>query len=388
MIDKISVTKCIQCKNCKNICPMHAITMEKIEGTFIYPKVDNGKCIKCQKCETVCPVLNPLEKNELISSYAVKHKNKEIRLQSSSGGLFTALAEVIINRKGYVFGAAFQDGFKVAHIGINSNNEILLLRGSKYVQSDLKDTFVRILKLLKNENTVLFSGTPCQCAALKVYLQNKKYKGNLYVVDFICHGILSENLFAEYIQYLEKRGKSKIKAFEFRDKTYGWLESGIKINYYNGKVKRWPLYEDLYMQGYFQALCMRESCYSCAYKNFHSGSDITMGDFWGADVLAQNFFDQYGTSLCCVQTEKGEELILQARKYLDIQKMPLEILTKYNQGLIYPFEKGDKSERYFEEARRKGNIVALKNITKLTQSEKIKRIFRKIKRELNKKDQL
>ena len=236
MIDKVSTTKCVQCKNCKNICPVHAITMENREGTFYYPRVDNEMCIKCKKCEAVCPVLNPLEEKALISSYAVKHKKREIRLESSSGGLFTALAETIINKNGYVFGAAYQDGFKVEHIEINNKNKISLLRGSKYVQSDLKDSFVRILKLLENKNIVLFSGTPCQCAALKVYLQNKKYRGTLYIVDFICHGILSENLFVEYIQYLEKREKSKVKTFEFRDKTYGWLESGIKVSYYNGKI--------------------------------------------------------------------------------------------------------------------------------------------------------
>lgn len=381
MIDKVNLKKCIQCENCKNICPINAISMNRKEAMFIYPMIDNEKCIKCQKCENVCPVLNPLKQQGIVKSYAVKHKNEEIRLESSSGGLFTALAKTIIDRGGYVFGAAFQENFSVKHIGINSKEKIQLLRGSKYVQSNLTDIFVEIDKLLKDGKVVLFSGTPCQCAAIRNFTMGKEYDGDLFVVDFICHGILSEDLFMDYIQYLEKREKSKIESFKFRNKRYGWIDSGPEVIYSNGKIKRWPLYEDLYMQGYFQGLCMRESCYTCQYKNFHSGSDITMGDFWGADVLAKDFYDKSGVSLCCVQSDKGEKLLNVAKINLDIKEMPLDIIIKYNQGLIYPFKKGEKSSYYFRKVEKEGTIKALEKVTKLSKIEKIKRLYRKIRRE-------
>lgn len=382
MIDRVSLIECIQCQNCKNVCPVQAISMSKLEGMFIYPKIDDKKCIHCQKCEKVCPALSSLKQQKVIASYAVKNRNKEICLESSSGGLFSALAETIIEKNGYVFGAAFRGNFKVEHIGIDEKEKLFQLRGSKYVQSNLKDTFVRIEKLLEEGNLILFSGTPCQCAALNVFMKSKKYSGTLYIIDFICHGILSEKLFADYIEYLEKKEKSEIESFEFRNKTYGWLDSGPKIKYKNGRSKNWPLYEDLYMQGYFQGLCMRESCYQCNYKNMYSGSDITMGDFWGADVLDKEFYDEKGVSLCCVQNERGMSLLNQAQKYLDIKQVPVEVLIKYNQGLLYSFKKGEKSESFFEEVRKTGNIAALKKITKVSWKEKIKRVYRKIRRNL------
>lgn len=385
MIDKVVFERCVQCQNCQLVCPVNAISMNRTEKMFSYPEIDEKKCIKCNKCEKVCPVLNPLKQRKNIISYAVKHKDKNIKMESSSGGLFTALAQTVIDEKGYVFGASFRDDFKVQHICVKNIEELSLLRGSKYVKSDLKDTFIKIEKLLCLGNKVLFSGTPCQCAALKAYLKEKRYNGQIYIIDFICQGILSDKLFEEYLEFLENKEKSEILSFEFRDKTYGWLESGPKVNYCNGKSKKWPLYEDLYMQGYFQSICMRESCYRCEYKNFYSGSDITMGDFWGADILEKEFFDPLGVSLCCIQSNNGMNLVNKAEKYLEIKQVPLKTLIKYNQGLIYPFKKGEKSNQYFEMVKEKKNIVALKKITDVSMLEKVKRIYRRIRRELYRK---
>lgn len=382
MIDKVKRQDCCQCGNCKITCPVSAISFNESEELFEFPNIDTDKCIKCEKCEKVCPVLNKLDQQNSLRSYAVKNKNKNIQRNSSSGGVFSALAESIIEKKGYVFGAAWQNGLHVAHIGVNNLDDLTHLRGSKYVKSDLNEIFNEIQILLNKNKEVLFSGTPCQCAALKVFLGNKKYE-NLYVVDFICHGILSEKLFDKYIDYLQKKEKSKIISFDFRNKSNDWLNSGPKIVFENGKIYHWPLYEDVYMQGYFQGICMRESCYKCQYKNFYSGCDITLGDYWGADILEQDFFDKMGLSLCCVQTQNGINLFNWASEKIEYREVSLEKLTKYNQGLFEPFKKGEKSNEYYKLLKKDDYFEALNKLVKVSKIEKIKRVYRKIRRKFS-----
>lgn len=386
MIDKVNIEQCVICGNCSNVCPVSAISFSNDEKMFLYPSIDMDKCIKCNKCESVCPTLNPLPQNKAFESYAVKHKNKQVRINSSSGGLFSALAQAVITDGGYVCGAAFDDDFYVRHIIVDKLEDIALLRGSKYVQSDLDNCFFEIYKLLSESKTVLFSGCPCQCSALKVYLNQKKYTGNLFIIDFICHGILSRTLFQEYLFDLQSKKKSPVKEFNFRSKQYGWIDSGPTISFESGKRCTWPLYEDTYMQGYFQGLCMRESCYTCQYKNFHSGSDLTMGDFWGAETLIPKFYDNIGVSLCCIQTEKGSRLFNQAKKELEVEAVSLGVLTKYNKGLITPFEKGLKNKDFYQLAEEKGYYSALKSITGISFLERIKRYYRKFKRKIRKYD--
>lgn len=380
MIDIVSTDKCCLCGNCENVCPTNAISFTREEKTFLYPNIDKDKCIGCSKCESVCPVLNPMEQKKVLKSFAVKNKNEDIIKHSTSGGIFTALAQKILSKGGVVYGAAFQDDFTVKHIMIKDCEKISLIRGSKYVQSDLGNVFLDIKQRLKDGETVLFSGCPCQCAALRTYLKEQEYGGQLYVVDFICHGILSEKLFKEYLEYLEAKHKSKIVKFTFRDKRYGWADSGPRIIYANGKSQHWPYYEDLYMQGCFQGLCERESCYTCSFKNFYSGSDLTMGDFWGAAQLMPDFYDRMGVSVLCIQSEVGMELFEQVKELLVLEEAPVEILAKHNQGLFKPFVKGKKSDEFFEMAKKMGNIKALEQITKISKVEKLKRLYRQFRR--------
>lgn len=235
---------------------------------------------------------------------------------------------------------------------------------------------------MSGNKTVLFSGCPCQCSAIKAYLNQKKYTGKLFLIDFICHGILSKTLFQEYLFDLQSKKRSFVKEFNFRSKQYGWIDSGPTIAFESGKKCTWPLYEDTYMQGYFQGLCMRESCYTCQYKNFHSGSDLTMGDFWGAEVIIPKFYDDDGVSLCCIQTDVGVELFNCAQKELEVQSVSLETITKYNKGLVSPFKKGEKNQEFYQLADKKGYYSALKEITRISMLEKIKRCYRKIRRKL------
>lgn len=380
MIDRIQITDCVLCGNCRLICPTGAISMSKEENGFFYPTVDSNKCVSCNRCETICPSIESLKQKNLISCYAVKHVDEEVKRNSSSGGVFTALATDVIARGGYVAGAIFTEHFRVKHVLTNELSGISKMRGSKYVQSELGTCFSEIKALLEKDKDVLFTGCPCQCAALKTFLGNMANHDRLVVADFICHGILSESLYQEYLEYLEKKNRSSITEFVFRDKTFGWLESGPRIHYSSGKKNNWPLYEDTYMQGYFQGICMRESCYSCAYKDFRSGSDLTMGDLWGAEILLPDFYDQLGVSMLTIQSVKGEELFQRVKSELESTYISPELIIKYNMGLIQPFSKGKHYEEYHRYAKQNGKFKTLLRLSRINTLEKCKRLYRRFRR--------
>lgn len=379
MIDKVGEKNCCICGNCVQRCPKEAISLTKNFNTFNYPEINYNLCNGCNRCETVCPTLNELNQQQCLGAYMAKNINLKERKLSSSGGMFSVFANYIIENNGLVCGAAF-DGLKVKHIIVDNKADLYKLRGSKYVQSDLGDCFEQIEKYLDNNRLVLFVGCPCQTAALRTYLK-KDYSNQLYLVDFICHGMLSQSLFDDYIKYLEKKYKSRVVSFSFRDKTDGWIESGPKIKFSNGKIKRWPLYEDTYMQGYFSAVCMKNSCYTCKYKNFHSGSDITFADYWGCEILDPEFYDFYGVSAVVINNENGNLLFNNISNNIEYKAVDLENIVKYNSGLIKPFEEG-KDRSLFMDKIKNGStyIEALLDIA--DKSNVILQLYREIKRKI------
>ena len=219
---------CCGCYACYNICPKECITMESDNEGFWYPKIDKDKCINCNLCEKVCPIINkPNSSLYEKKSYAVFNKNEKIRLESSSGGIFSLLAEYVINNHGNVYGAVFDEDFNVKHVKINILQDINLLRGSKYVQSRINDIFKSIKFDLKNNKIVLFTGTPCQIAGLQSFLQ-KKYD-NLILMDIVCHGVPSPLVWQQYINELKQNYKQNIKSIYFRDKSTGWKTYSVKF---------------------------------------------------------------------------------------------------------------------------------------------------------------
>ena len=384
MIDNVKKTECYLCGNCQKICPAGAISFVEEYRTFKYPHIDFSACIKCNRCEQFCPsIQNAPELGSLKLSYQAKHKDREILKRSSSGGVFLALAQTVLDESGFVCGAVFNEGWNVKHLIASDKETCRLFCGSKYTQSDLGDCFQEIKRILEDNKTVLFSGCPCQCAALHLWL-GKKYD-TLIIVDFICHGTLSAQLFREYLDWLRDKAHSEIRKFQFRDKERGWVDSGPRIEFANGKVLSWPLYEDIYMQGYFQNLCMRESCYHCKFKDFKSGSDITLGDFWGAENKSPEFFDSDGVSLVIANTEKGEKLVTQARTELIMERQDLSVLAMYNQGLFMPFRKGEKSEELHKLAAKLGYIPALETFSKLSARQKARRMISRFLRKIRRK---
>lgn len=379
MIDKVGEKNCCICGNCVQRCPKEAISLTKNFNTFNYPEINYNLCNGCNRCETVCPTLNELNQQQCLGAYMAKNINLTERKLSSSGGMFSVFANYIIENNGLVCGAAF-DGLKVKHIIVDNKADLYKLRGSKYVQSDLGDCFEQIEKYLDNNRLVLFVGCPCQTAALRIYLK-KDYSNQLYLVDFICHGMLSQSLFDDYIKYLERKYKSRVVSFSFRDKTDGWIESGPKVKFENGKIKRWPLYEDTYMQGYFSAVCMKNSCYTCKYKNFHSGSDITFADYWGCENINPEFYDFYGVSAVVINNGNGNLLFNNISNNIEYKAVDLENIVKYNSGLIKPFEEG-KDRSLFMDKIKNGStyIEALLDIA--DKSNIILQLYIEIKRKI------
>lgn len=327
MIQIIDKNTCCGCAACIQKCPKQCIDLvEDFEG-FLYPKVNQNLCIDCGLCEKVCPIINQGTEREPLQVYAAKNKDEKIRMESSSGGIFSLLAEEVLRDNGVVFGAKFNANWEVVHAYTETCEGLAAFRGSKYVQSRVGDTFKQAEIFLKQGRKVLYSGTPCQIAGLKLFLR-KEYE-NLLTIDFICHGVPSPKVFDRYINELithkniiEKNAippyhskKDIIKSISFRNKALGWRKFSFTFTFFNKEDKKnpiafsEPLNKNLFMRGFLADLYLRPSCYACPAKCFKSGSDITIADFWGIQNVSINFDDDKGVSSIMVNTKEKSDLI-------------------------------------------------------------------------------
>lgn len=324
MINLEKIQNCSGCSACSMICPQQCISMTAdIEG-FLIPVVDSEKCIECGICEEACPIINPIKKNEIPTIFAMYSLDNMVREKSSSGGMFYYLADFVLTDGGSVFGAALENK-KVQHIGIDDKKDIKKLMGSKYVQSNLGDTFKKVNDILHNKQKVLFSGTPCQVAGLFAYLNQKRTSvENLYTVDLVCHGVPSPKVFEEYCALIEKKKENKIKNLSFRDKSKGWKNFCLKIEFENGQTLCEPAGKNMYMKGFLTNLFLRKSCFNCSFKGAERHSDITLADFWGINHVLPKFKDDdLGVSMVMVNSEKGMALIEEICKQGSLYKMPV-----------------------------------------------------------------
>lgn len=328
---------CCGCKACGDACNQQAITFKAdIEG-FWYPYIDITKCNNCGLCERVCPIINisSLKKNDIDQAecYAAINNNQEIRFDSTSGGLFSALAENMYSKGGYVGGAIFTENWSVKHFISAQKTDLDKIRSSKYLQSDTENLFTRTRELLKKGEKVLICGTPCQMAALRAFLR-KPYP-NLIIVDFICRGINSPKIFRKYLDYLEKEYNSKIIYFKAKNKELGWRQLTNKIVFENGKV----LYDhksiSTFMKGYLKtnAFC-RPSCYNCKFKGLPRMADITLADFWGSESIIDKKLDgDMGTSLVMINSLHGRNYFNQIKDKIQYQSVPFSSIFAGNKAL-------------------------------------------------------
>ena len=291
---------CCGCSACVQACPKQCINFDEDEQGFRYPFVNKEFCIDCGLCEKVCPYLNQGEPKKPLEVYAAINFNEEIRKKSSSGGIFTILAETIIDEGGVAFGARFDKNWEVMHDYTETKEGLEVFRGSKYVQSRIGETYKQACKFLKVGRKVLFSGTSCQIAGLKNFL--RKDFDNLLSVDVVCHGVLSPKIWREYL--ISTHNSSDLRAISMKDKSCGWrgysytFISSSGKNFERASVNKFQL-------GFIQNLTLRQSCFSCPAKAGKSGSDITLADYWGIEHIAPEMDDNKGTSFVCCNTEKG-----------------------------------------------------------------------------------
>jgi len=349
MIDKLikNPADCTGCYACYSICPKDCISMEIDAEGFWYPHIDIDECIDCGACDRVCPIFN---KKEIINepvAYACINKNEKVRLESSSGGIFSLVADMILDRNGVVFGALFDDNFKVIHNYINTKNELNKLRSSKYVQSKIGDSFKKAKAFLDEGRLVLFSGTPCQIAGLYSFL-GKSYD-NLYSIDLICHGVPSPEIWEKYVNYREKEAKSKATKISFKDKREGWKSSSQYFRFKNGKEYIKNIRSDLYLKAFLQDICLRPSCYECQFKSIHRESDITLADFWGIENVLPEMDDNKGTSAVFINSKKGHDMFKQIECDMITKKTDIDDIIAYNTAAIQSSTYNSKRSFFMKE---------------------------------------
>ena len=318
----INKKDCCGCTACAHICPVKCIEMKEDKEGFLYPAVDNEKCIRCHKCERVCPIGNLINYNNETKTFIGYNKNEEIREKSSSGGIFSLAAEWIIEQNGVVFGAAFDENFEVCHIAAENEEELSKLRGSKYVQSRLGDAYPKVKQYLENNRKVLFTGTGCQIAGLKKYL-NKDYE-NLYTVDVLCHGVPSPKIWKMYLEEKKKQYNAPIQKIEFRNKESGWKNYSVNIEFADNQRYCIKFYEDKYMQMFLGNIDLRPSCHNCRFKGFPRISDMTIGDSWGIENYMPDMDDDRGTSVIVVNSLKGKQMLEAVVGSLNLREASLD----------------------------------------------------------------
>lgn len=313
---------CCGCRACEQICPVECISFSKDDEGFLVPTINENQCIGCKACSKVCPIENPLEGGLPIDIYATASADVLTKKQSSSGGLFYLLAKQIIEEGGIVVGAELNlKGRELHHSIVDNLKDLIKLLGSKYIASDTKNTFSEIKRILLEGRKVLYVGTPCQIAGLRKYI--KKDCPNLYTCDLLCHGVPSQYVFEQYINYLEKKHDGVVVKWNFRDKEkYGW---SITLRYdieRKGKVKSYytPAGLSPYFYGFLRGKFLRESCYQCPYTKLQRIGDLTLADFWGVKELQLEEDLSKGCSCVLVNTKRGKELFESINHSLQFRK--------------------------------------------------------------------
>lgn len=344
-IEIIDKKDCCGCSACADVCPKNCIKMVADSEGFVYPEVDKLQCVNCSACIGVCPIKKFRKSNSDYTAFACRNNDDEIRRQSTSGGVFTPLAEEIIKTGGVVIGASFDKNFQVEHTCVEDVSELYKFRSSKYVQSNTEGIFNKTKDLLLQGRRVLFSGTPCQVYALKTYL--KKDYDNLVTVDLFCYGVPSPKVWNKYLDFANPQGKN-IESISFRDKRISWEDYSLTISYGDSETSKfWK--EDAFARGFGFSVFNRPYCSVCRLKSFSRISDITLGDLWHIDRIFSEMNDHKGTSILCVNTDKGKALFDSIKSALTYREIDNQTLRNAYPVLGVPTKPHKNRGKFFEQ---------------------------------------
>lgn len=314
MIEVKSKNECCGCGACISVCNHGAISWTSDSEGFFYPQVDKNKCIDCKLCDKVCPFINQYSTKINVSlAYFGKCKYEQIQINSASGGLFPVIAKAILSKQGFVFGASFNVNWQVEHVCISDENELWRLLRSKYVQSDNRRSYYLVKEKLSTGKQVLYTGTPCQCLSLRKYL--KRDYNNLLIVDVVCHGVPSPMVWNKYLIEQSQKMNERVEAicdikFKYKDEIkYHWMHPGFVLRWDSGNELKCYGNETSYENGFLSNLFVRPSCHKCKVRRLSSGSDLTIGDYWGCDKLYPEQIDRRGVSVLFGNTDKGRKFI-------------------------------------------------------------------------------
>lgn len=350
----ISKNLCTGCTACATVCPKKAIGLvEDMEG-FKYPVINQDECINCGLCRKICPVLNTDINNSINKCYVGYNKSDLEKEKSSSGAIFSLIANYILDNDGIVIGASFDKNNKLVHTAITNKNELDGLKGSKYLQSDLGNTYSYIKENIKNKK-ILFVGTPCQVAGIKQIVNSK----NLICLDLICHGVPSPKLFDKYIKELEQKNNDKLLNYNFRDKVTGWDTYSNTAIFENNKVTELAK-NNKYMKLFLADIALRKSCYKCKFKLGNKYSDITLGDFWGVDKQYPDMYNKKGVSAIIINTELGLNLFKSISKNIKYKECKLDEILISNISLKDSSKCPNNRKSFFDDI----NIFSIDKLTK------------------------
>lgn len=352
---------CSGCSACADVCPAAAITMAPDAEGFLYPVVDADKCIRCGKCDKVCGFVPKSQWEpgfEYPRAYGIKHKEESTRLTSRSGAAFVAFSDRILDAGGVVYGAAFQKDFSVKHIRAVTREARDLMKGAKYVQSDVSGVFTQVAEDLKAGKDVLFSGTPCQISGLLAMLQDRKVdREKLVCCDLVCHGTPSPAIWKDYVAHVEKKHGSPVKVANFRDKSFGWEAHCESFLLENGKKIAGRDYTDLF----YEHIMMRPSCHNCKFANVNRVADLTLADFWGIEKNDAAFNDNKGVSLVLVSSQKGADLLEAVKE--NLHWFECEITNCLQPTLVKPTAVSGRRELFWEDYGQMDFAAFLKKYT-------------------------
>ena len=376
MITVNNPSDCSGCTACMMVCNHKAISMQYDTLGFLYPHVDSERCVGCGLCEKVCSFSDEYDRSKNLESpiaFAARHKNEKEIETSRSGAAFVALSNIIIEQGGVVYGASFDHDFRVVHKRAITKKARDEFKGSKYAQSELGHIFCLVKADLQNGLKVMFSGTPCQTAGLNAFV-GEKLRGNLFLVDVICHGVASPFVWADYLSYLCEKEGDAIKSVNFRDKRiFGW--SGLHKESFEFEHKGIKTYN----YTFYNPCLLRKSCNDCHFANLIRPSDITLGDLWGWEIVAPNFNpDDKGVSLVLCNSNKGIELFSEAENEMETAEIELAKCLQQNLKVPTPIapHRNDFENDYYTHGFR----YVMKKYGGIGLSFHYKRVLRSIKR--------